>query len=367
MKLIIKKQQIKDAWMFLTSTVVILFGIFVSYNALRLSDRIQNKPIIILIGVIAITLFSQKERQLEHRKTIFWLNLLFFSVLLISLFRFDGLLMSAGLFYYVSFYLLRRIINASEKQYKLICLSYLLAFSIAYARYGVATFNSQGVIISFAGTMLLNLLIIKKIENIWLYTGSVVIFVVLISLSRSRTSMLAFLMVAVLTYKTLFMKKITVKNILIVGMGCIGLYIISDRLIDFFYNVFFMKWGNADLTSNRIYIWEYVFARASILGGGINYIDRSDAHNTFVQILGSSGIIIFIVSIIVTLVVLERIIKYKNDKSIYINFFLLWFAVSMFENLDILTCRYIPVNFMLLVHLARLIKEPVEYGDMNYE
>lgn len=357
MKIKIRLSTIKRIWMICITTVVMFAGVLVAYNSMNLSERIENKMLLILLYGFIIFIFFRTKNPCRYNKIDKMFIVVCFLWMFTSVFRADTIFVGVSITGVIAFIFLHKVFsNIDKTMYMCVAESMLLACILTIYRYSVSSFNSQGVIIAFGGVMLMNVLCMKNKDNILLFGISVVAEVILLSLTRSRTSMMSFLIVAVLSYAYLFMKKLNIKNLMIMILGVVLLVAMSNYLESFFIKVFFQKWGNADMTSNRMNIWRFVFANTSLLGHGVNHMSGGDAHNTFVQILGCSGIVTFVIFICMMALIFAKI-RMVKPKIIYINFFVCWSVISMFENLDPFTSRMIPVSILFFVHLIMLAGE----------
>ncbi|WP_028043632.1 O-antigen ligase family protein [Candidatus Stoquefichus massiliensis] len=180
--------------------------------------------------------------------------------------------------------------------------------------------------------------------------------------------MMCFLIVSVITYVHLFFnEKKSFKEIIILMIVVIFGLIFFDDISMFFNNIFFHKWGNEDLTSGRSDIWKYTINNASLFGNGIYYLKDYagitvsglpfDAHNALLQILGCFGFFSFFVFCLLMFLILKKLLYRYNKKIIFVNFFVGWLSISMFENLELITTRMIPITFLFIFHLVMYIKK----------
>ena len=81
-----------------------------------------------------------------------------------------------------------------------------------------------------------------------------------------------------------------------------------------------------------------------------------DAHNVYFQILGHYGIIALSLYIMINIYVIIKI--WKNDKKLeFINFFLCYFIIGMFENILMTDTKFIICNILLFTYLGRLLRK----------
>ena len=252
-------------------------------------------------------------------------------------------------------------------EYSAVFYSFLISCVISFIMFSISNTNSKGMIYSLMGIILLNYICLKKNNNVFVYVIVVGLVLTLISITKSRTSLIAFIAVAGISYIYLFMKKITIRNVAVLIIAIITLFIFYDRIGDYFYEMIFNKRSaNIDFTAGRVYLWQTTIERAKLFGSGIDFLHMPlssglafDAHNSFFQLLGCLGIFSFIAGLIFTFQTIFKIIK-SNHKIIYINFFLGWLVMSMFESLDIFTTRMIPATILFIVHVCLLLNEDKE-------
>lgn len=353
MRIVIKKQYIRNAYVFSVLICTFIFGTMVAYNSMHLDERINNKLFIIFIMSVLLLFTgnrSKKEAFDGMSKAFFLFCCLTF---IAALFRGDtGIMLSVALGV-ITYVLLRRSYFGYDRQmYVTTGLAAIFSCMVIILRYSVESFNSQGIIICFTGIMLMNLLCIKEHRSLWVYLICLIIVVTLLSISRSRTCMMAFLVVGIITYWHLYLRKWSLKSFLILLLSAMATIYFSNHLIAFFERIFFKKWSNIDLTSNRINLWRSVINDKSVAGHGINHIS-GDAHNAFIQALGVSGLLGLIGLVILVIYIIYRILKLR-EKTIYLNFFSGWIIVAMFENLEVFTSRMVPVTVLLMIHILML-------------
>ena len=357
MKIRINTSQMKNFCRTVLLTGIFFFGVLVAYNSMNLAEEIKNKMIIVFLASIVMFILNFKKGKHRNTYLIKCSYIFCLVVLLSSLGRADSTFMLAAILGAASIFVMKKAFESyNDNVYLSICWAMFFAAILALYRYSVSAFNSQGVIIAFFGIMLLNMLCIKRTKKISLFVVCVIVEIVLLALTKSRTSMLAFLVVAIITYCYLFMQKVTVKNILIIFAGVCVLLVLHNYLEQFFVRIFFEKWGNTDITSSRTLIWGYILQNRSILGHGVNHMNGGDAHNAFMQVLGVYGIPACIAFIILIVSIFVKLAKCKY-RIIYLNLFVGWLIVAMFENLDIFSSRMIPVTILFLMHIVMLNNE----------
>lgn len=225
--------------------------------------------------------------------------------------------------------------------------------------------NSMGIMIAFIGVIFINHIwdyLIEK-NNIFLYTIVIEIFLFLIYLTKSRTSLIAFGMVTLVNYVCFFWKnrknkKMIFSIILLITIMIILVPQISNILNQFIFN----KYVNSekDMTSGRSKIWDTIVTKGLSIWGNeedkyIELIGIGDAHNIFFQMLGHYGIINTILFIIINFYIIYRCIKTKNIK--FYNFFLLYYAIGMFENILISDTRNMLCNILFFYHVGIMLRD----------
>lgn len=358
MKIKLNKTILLNACLLLLLSGFVLFSILVSFNSKNLANELEIKllPVLFLAFFMWI-LFPKKKCKLQNKitKYIYLFGLL---GLISSIVRFDYIIFASYTVLLLIIFFFSRTLYVVEDDsfYTVLCLSMILPCCLTILVFDIDSYNSQGVIYAFAGVMMLNLLCYKKITKIVPFTLIVIVTVSILELTRSRTSMAGFLLVAIISYAYLFLKEFKLKNILILIILIIGLLFSISSLENYFVQIFFNKWGNADLTSNRTRIWKTIINNTSFFGHGINHLNGGDAHNVIFQILGCSGLLCMFSFIVLWFSVIKSVFKADN-KIIFVNFFTAWFFVSCFENLDLITSRMLPISILFIMHLFLLIKD----------
>ncbi len=356
MRIRMGKDEIKKALLFLMLTVFNVFGALVAFNSRNLANIIDIKLFPLLILSFAIWILFPIKTNLVNNKLKGTYILLCIIEFLSACFRFESaIIFSAMIALLISFFLLRSLAYYDfDTIYPIFAWSSVTAAVVLILIFGVASFNSQGVVYAFVGIMALNLLCIKKRDKIIYYAFVVICTVIILSLTKSRASMMGFLVAAVISYYYLFFKKKSIKNFLVGLAIAVAMVFLYSYLESFFYSIFFKKWGNTDITSNRLSIWNYIWANKNMIGNGIDHLNGGDAHNTVMQVLGVEGIISAIAFICLLLGVIKSIGK-VNNKIVFVNFFVSWLLISCFENLDIFTSRILSVSILFLAHLFLLM------------
>ncbi len=350
---------IKKTVLFIMITVFQFVGAMFSFNSMNLSDKISFKQVFVLVFSVVLAFVLGWLKQKRFSNTIAWFIATDICILVTSLLRFDVASVINAIAVFVTIPILIEVLNKysdyTEAFSIIASLATFVAVIMSVVRYDLIANNTQGVLLAMCGFLGLNLIFLLKKKNILLFIFWVILIVSLLAITKSRTSMLAFLLAAVIAYYNLFMKQINYKNILIIIVGAVAIYFMYESLSTFFETVFFEKWGNDDLSSGRFDIWKRIFEKISLLGhspSGIYKISKSeDAHNSFIQIFGSFGFMAFVLFIGTFISILKKAIKTPNTMK-YTIFFSGWAFISLFENLDIFTSRLLPLAFLFIFYLC---------------
>ena len=221
--------------------------------------------------------------------------------------------------------------------------------------------NALSLLITIIGITTINITIRKIRENGYIiaYTVIIAFFVMLIAITKCRTCMISFLIISginyiyILTKNNFYKKKIIVSAVLI-----ICLILSSNSLISFLFNKY-NSYG--DITTGRGRIWENVINDGtSLFGHNDNYFmeiaNKGDAHNVYIQIFGHYGIISLCLYVVLNIYILIMIFR-KRRKIEYINFFLHYFIVSMFENILLTDTKIVIYNILFLVYVGKLLRD----------
>ncbi|MDK6805097.1 hypothetical protein [Aerococcus sp. UMB7834] len=358
---------IKKILTFLILYIAFFSGILFSFNSNDLYIN-HNQLIMIPIVIASIGLWLFYRNKITVTKSLLFKYLLFLILLslILSLMRTDQYVFINTTLVGISIVFLRKSVSGLfDYIYPLLEITTLTASITAMILFSISNFNSQGVVYMFTCLMLLNRFI-RKDRNLAAFIVLIILSVILISLTKSRTSMFAFLIVSILTLISHFQVRITIKNIIISIMSFL-LFIFSFKYItEFFYNIFFNKWVNKDITSNRISIWQHGLDTWTFFGKGTSRIKFTDLHNTFLQSLEVNGVIFFIFLLIFIIILFLKIYRSKN-KIYFANFFTAWVFVSCFENLEIFTSRLVPITFLFLIHIILLTSEKQDRQELIYE
>lgn len=222
--------------------------------------------------------------------------------------------------------------------------------------------NNLGILFSIGGIILLILLKNKNVDKKYIYL-SIILFTTLIYFTRSRTSLLAFLILAILHY-LIIIKNDKNSSYLVIIRKLITIFITFIVIYfsyDYIYNLFFSKWSStgADITSGRGEFWLNTLKNGlTMFGNGEDYFliyNVRDAHNAFIQVLGNYGLISTFLFIILFIYILAKSFRLKNIE--YISFFVGFFLLSQTENLFFINSRLIGIHLLFFMYLGCIIDD----------
>ncbi|WP_203289110.1 O-antigen ligase family protein [Metabacillus sp. cB07] len=359
------KVNIKKNILFLIITTFMFIGNLMTNYTINPND-IENKWIFTFGFSIVFFYFVLSNKVRLNREKI--LILMLWELLIISLFFSKLLHENFQIFEFVLYSLVLPIVffSNSIKLYKNL---FLFSFVISIIPFiyllkpesiGMGN-NNLGILFSIGGIVLLVLLNIKNVDNKFVYF-SIILFTTLIYFTRSRTSLLAFLIIAILHYLIIFKSDnnsylAVIRKLITIFVTLIVIYF----SFDYIYNLFFSKWSStgADITSGRGDFWITTINNGlTMFGNGENYFliyNVRDAHNAFIQILGDYGLISTFLFIILYIYIFVKSIRLKNLE--YISFFVGFFLLSQTENLFFLNSRLIGVHLLFFMYLGCIIND----------
>ncbi|MDU6437962.1 MAG: O-antigen ligase family protein [Lachnospiraceae bacterium] len=364
MRIVIKKEQIKKVFVIILSIIVFTLGILVLFNLQNLAIKISIKPVVASIYAIVISLLIKNQKTYKNFLSTSFIFLCGMAALA-GFVRFDLDSFLAPVLTVISFIIFRRKLGSVNNYFVPISIAYIVSCFIIIFKFSISATNSHGLVISFLGIISLNLICFYKKDNFLLFCIVVFGILFMLILTKSRTSMLAFFVVTIVSYIYIFFSfRIPIKKLLILLL-LIGVLVINMNSIETFgQSIFLNKWaGEADLTSGRQSLWIRTYDNMKLFGRGIDFLGvRSsgglpfDAHNSFVQLIGCYGYFL-IIPVFIFLCALLKGIKNSSNRILYLNFFLGWGIMSMFESLELFTSRMIPASVIFLIHLAMLTND----------
>lgn len=359
----------KDMSILMVITIGFLLGTFITLNAFDLNNIIENKNIILAVVCLIIMLIKRKELEEElsirEKKRFLFFNILWLTLLitiLISKIIHKELNIIDDLIFMTIVPIFFFYNNSYKQDENIQIASFLNIFPLICIMKPV---NSIAIIISFIGVMILNLTMndIKKNGKIITYVIIVAIISVLIMLTRCRTALITFAIIAIINYISIVVNCKNDENVRRKNKYfLIILFVLSPIILFTLKNYIFNKYESTstNLTSGRTKMWKIILEEdVGAFGLGnqklINDINKGDSHNIFFQTLGHYGIIPTILFVFVNAYLIYRCIKKKNFEII--NLCLCYYLIGMFENILIFDTRIIMCNFIFFYLVGKLLKD----------
>ena len=354
-----------DVLLLTICTAIVFLSNLIALEGFGLHEIIGNRYLVVLLLYILIMLMLKKgkaeeiENSLQKRNIFFiviW-SLFLISILIAKIINkgsniIDILLMLS----IVPIFFFKKNSYNIDKHLNIACIINLIP--LLFIMKGG---NTLSLLITIIGITTINITIRKIRENGYIiaYTVIIAFFVMLIAITKCRTCMISFLIISginyiyILTKNNFYKKKIIVSAVLI-----ICLILSSNSLISFLFNKY-NSYG--DITTGRGRIWENVINDGtSLFGHNDNYFmeiaNKGDAHNVYIQIFGHYGIISLCLYVVLNIYILIMIFR-KRRKIEYINFFLNYFIVSMFENILLTDTKIVIYNILFLVYVGKLLRD----------
>ena len=354
-----------DVLLLTICTAIVFLSNLIALEGFGLHEIIGNRYLVVLLLYILIMLMLKKgkaeeiENSLQKRNIFFiviW-SLFLISILISKIINkgsniIDILLMLS----IVPIFFFKKNSYNIDKHLNIACIINLIP--LLFIMKGG---NALSLLITIIGITTINITIRKIRENGYIiaYTVIIAFFVMLIAITKCRTCMISFLIISginyiyILTKNNFYKKKIIVSAVLI-----ICLILSSNSLISFLFNKY-NSYG--DITTGRGRIWENVINDGtSLFGHNDNYFmeiaNKGDAHNVYIQIFGHYGIISLCLYVVLNIYILIMIFR-KRRKIEYINFFLHYFIVSMFENILLTDTKIVIYNILFLVYVGKLLRD----------
>ena len=354
-----------DVLLLTICTAIVFLSNLIALEGFGLHEIIGNRYLVVLLLYILIVVMLKKgkaeeiENSLQKRNIFFiviW-SLFLISILISKIINkgsniIDILLMLS----IVPIFFFKKNSYNIDKHLNIACIINLIP--LLFIMKGG---NTLSLLITIIGITTINITIRKIRENGYIiaYTVIIAFFVMLIAITKCRTCMISFLIISginyiyILTKNNFYKKKIIVSAVLI-----ICLILSSNSLISFLFNKY-NSYG--DITTGRGRIWENVINDGtSLFGHNDNYFmeiaNKGDAHNVYIQIFGHYGIISLCLYVVLNIYILIMIFR-KRRKIEYINFFLNYFIVSMFENILLTDTKIVIYNILFLVYVGKLLRD----------
>lgn len=362
MPVLLTNNRIKIFCTFFFFLITLVLGSLVTLNGFGLRYFFRAYIIVPFIVFFFLWIMSERKEPVIE-SSIDVLYLLYCSFTLISgLWNCDVHTIASASIGVIIFFMIKSLTyEVFNRVYILFACSYAISILIIFCRYTIEAINSEGVLFSSLGIILLNVICKKKIESYIVYFLISAVIIFLIMATRARTPLAAFIVVDVITYFYLFASNFSLKKSLILISAVIAVFFLSDHIVESLDTYFFHKWGNSDLTSGRQEYWKIVMSTVSLFGYGMgegSFINtlNINAHNTWAQVFGNFGIITGFINLLMTITILLKI-RLAKSKIIFINFFVGWIILSTFEDLSLFSSRYIPITIAFLIHLFLLSEE----------
>ncbi len=354
-----------DVLLLTICTAIVFLSNLIALEGFGLHEIIGNRYLVVLLLYILIVVMLKKGKAEEienslQKKNIFFIviwSLFLISILISKIINkgsniIDILLMLS----IVPIFFFKKNSYNIDKHLNIACIINLIP--LLFIMKGG---NTLSLLITIIGITTINITIRKIRENGYIIAYNVIIafFVMLIAITKCRTCMISFLIISginyiyILTKNNFYKKKIIVSAVLI-----ICLILSSNSLISFLFNKY-NSYG--DITTGRGRIWENVINDGtSLFGHNDNYFmeiaNKGDAHNVYIQIFGHYGIISLCLYVVLNIYILIMIFR-KRRKTEYINFFLNYFIVSMFENILLTDTKIVIYNILFLVYVGKLLRD----------
>lgn len=354
----------------LITTIIMFVGNLLATNIYLREYEFKNKWVFVLIFCLFLLLFLIKYKFVLTREKIFVILLWEFLICAIFLSK----------IYHNNFNILEFILYTIiiplcffsfkiNRYKKVLMISYILSL-VPFLYFVFRPGNSLGMLFCFAGIVSLNLLNIYKAKNSYIYF-TIIITNILIFFTQSRTALITFLFISFLQILLIIFRKnksflSIVSKIVILLLCFIILFAVSDNLA----NLLFYKWNakSGDITSGRMFIWvDTIRHSMNLFGNSPDFFAKyevRDAHNIFIQVLGSYGLLSFVLFIILTIFIFYKSIKLK--KVDYVFFFIGYFLLGMSENTLFIDNRLIAIHLLFFMNFGCLINERKQSKFANY-
>lgn len=354
-----------DVLLLTICTAIVFLSNLIALEGFGLHEIIGNRYLVVLLLYILIMLMLKKGKAEEienslQKKNIFFImiwSLFLISILISKIINkgsniIDILLMLS----IVPIFFFKKNSYNIDKHLNIACIINLIP--LLFIMKGG---NALSLLITIIGITTINITIRKIRENGYIiaYTVIIAFFVMLIAITKCRTCMISFLIISGINYIYILMKNnFYKKKIIVSAVLIICLILSSNSLISFLFNKY-NSYG--DITTGRGRIWENVINDGtSLFGHNDNYFmeiaNKGDAHNVYIQIFGHYGIISLCLYVVLNIYILIMIFR-KRRKIEYINFFLHYFIVSMFENILLTDTKIVIYNILFLVYVGKLLRD----------
>lgn len=358
-----KKIKVLNLILLIISCIMILCSNLIALNAFELNKKIINKNIVIMLFCIIVAVIKNlKSEKIQSSKIfiIIWISLMI-SVIISKIINNDKDIFNIIILLIISpFFFIKNSYNTEKYIFWGSIINLIPLLCILKAG------NTISLIIVMTAIVVINMNLQKITEknNYILYTIIVIIFGIILYMTKSRTSLITFITISMIDYIYIMLKgkfniKKFIKSILIIMFILIIAIMLYDTLQTYFFNKY--SASQQDMTSGRTVIWKKVLSdKITALGNGSNYIEYktglADAHNIFIQILGCYGLIPLLIYLVMIAYIIIKILK-KDEKIKFVNFYLAYFMIGMFENILILDTRLLIYNVLFLVYTGMLLRK----------
>lgn len=366
-----KKIKVLNLILLIISCLMILFSNLIALNAFKLNEKIINKNIVIMLFcIIVVVIKNLKSEKIQSSKIfiIIWISLMT-SVIISKIINNDKDIFNIVILVIISpFFFIKNSYNTEKYVFwgSVINLIPLLCI--------LKSGNTISLIIVITAIVFINMNLQKITEknNYILYTIIVGIFCAILYVTKSRTSLITFITISMVDYIYIMLKgKLNIKKIIKSILIIMFILIITITLYDTLQTYFFNKYSASqqDMTSGRTAIWKKILSdKINAFGNGSNYIEYrtglKDAHNIFIQILGCYGLIPLLIYLVMMVYIIIKILK-KDMRMEFINFYLAYFMIGMFENILILDTRLVVYNVLFLVYTGMLLRKDMKIEKNN--
>lgn len=357
----IEKQKLSIIILMLFTGFVICLGTFISYGSLGLDYYIKNE-FVLSIPILLFMLLRDGESLFIVSKKHAW-SILLFSAIASEII--NGRIHIINLCAMLLFVL--AAVRFKEQTYKILIGATIIAQFIFFYFYGLeGYFNSYALTTAMIGIEIMLMLFVSQRSRLWQLLAVYLMFVVVLFVMASRTSLLAFAVGGAFLILGSINQMGRNRYIALCAVVVLGLVFLW-KYYDLIYGLFFNKWTNlgystVDISSGRFTMWrDVVLNQKTLFGHGENFVydkyAHQDLHNIFIQVFGKYGVVCFAAFIIWFIDFIRRLVKLSNTyRLMFMSFFLFYFIAGMTENVLFLDCKVFMITFCFCVNLAWFYK-----------
>ena len=338
-----------------------------SLNSQRVQELIPNGTLLVLLSSVIVFLFiSNRKETFGNQKLIAYFIVIYSVVFFFAILNGAQMEITKVLYLGISCILLY---NSNLKINDIIGISLIYGISSLYMlnRYHSAQINSLGIIVTFGIVCLVNFIdhIIKKRKPL-IFSVLAIAMVILIAATGMRGAIAAVIILFMYTIiKELDEPKKKVFAAILIPIVLLFTWQIIGQFLSVY--LFFDKWGHGNITTGRNRIWSEIFSTAGLFGSGAEYIQGyAHAHNTIMHCIGRYGylfILLIFPFVIRTFKCIKVIFERKSDREAFYRMALVWVALSITETIDFVAVWLYGPQFILLVYLSALFKQPAIGGS----